>query len=1480
MALLNLATEEGTVAGAGGDGTPGPASSAMLRAWRAWLTDDPSLLVPGPFSEAAPVDPAFAFPYRPESLPVLKWAARNGDDWVWTYLLALNLWAMDREEEAASLLEDLGQAPDFGPLYVARAHLLSQVRGENPQPDLRRAVELAPENRILHIHLIRDYQDLGAWDAALAALDVAHERFSDDFNLALFQARALINVGRALEATRILDATHVLPSENSRESHRLYEQAHTLVALDALDAGDHATAKEHLMAALEWPESLGQGRPYDPEERLVRFLLGRAEDQLGHEGGAQEAFQAVVDATGDLSRLTAADRPPSTGDWQPPANRLDLLAIPSLHALGRTSELEAMGWASAESREFALRLGTEFPQLFGDLEGRLLLRALALSPEAGGENSELYRAPAISNVVDGVIWEAGNWEPHLAAGDEGVSWGNHRAVVAVEAAGAAEADSPPDAVRVTIPWRRRDADPASKGIIVVDAATGEAVRNALATRIENASGDVVFRPNPGSAVYHAYYLPWQSSGGYYPTITYPTPERLRDAGRESEGLTTGQAESPSRAQQARQTSLSWAGLAPNPDPAWEARVRNTAPADLPEARTTHIQSVDQFHSFFPMEVIATPEETAAFMAEAFTAGSEPYGGVAPNPGWALVWEHRDYPIRMRHFLPRHWADRTDLDTFTSQVLRDEAFTFQLAVVSGDEPLSDVRVSFHDFPPSWLDAITCFNCEGIDERGLPFTKDLHVAAETFQPLWIGVRIPEEQPAGTVEGSVTVSSGNRGSKTVRVSLEVKPEQAINGGADDPELMTRLAWLNSTGGTDPDFIIEPFEPVTIEGHILSILGRRIELGPSGLPDQIFSYFTPELTHFADEPEPILALPLALEVRASAGQSLRFEPSPFTVRQESRGRVRWTAENTSDHFTMTVDGTLEYDGMLDYRISLVALADVAVDDIALPISMVPDAAEYMLGLGRKGGKRPAEIDWKWAVENHQEGVWLGGIHKGLQYVLRDDNYARPLNTNFYQNQPLNMPPSWFNEGLGGIRIASEGGFAGAGEDAVRPEAATAEPAAATVRPTAAQPPAVTARNYSGPRTVVAGDTLHFNIRFLITPFKPTDTGNHFNTRFVHQYVPVDSVRAWGGTVVNIHHANEINPYINYPFYNLELQKAYIDEAHEKGIKVKLYNTIRELTYKAHELYAVRSLGDEILNDGEGGGHSWMQEHMESDYHSAWHAWRVDDAAMLNKGTSRWTNYYIEGLSWLAENQHIDGLYLDDIAFSRETVKRLVTVMDEHRDEVLIDLHSANQFNVRDGFINSAMLYMEHFPFISRLWFGEYFEYDLDEDYWMTEVSGLPFGLMGEMLQDGGHPYRGMLYGMTARKYGDVDPMPVWAMMNDFGIGESRMLGYWLDNTPVTTNHPRVLATTYVRPDAVLIALASWAEEDEVVSLSADWEALGFGADPRGTSGTGTAARAYAPAVEGLQEETEVDLSAVRIPAGQGLFVVLRNGGDDRSNH
>ena len=156
-----------------------------------------------------------------------------------------------------------------------------------------------------------------------------------------------------------------------------------------------------------------------------------------------------------------------------------------------------------------MTLNRSTPQLY--LAAVLLL----LTACAGSEGShELYRAPEIPNVIDGVAFEAGNWEPYLAAGAEGRSWGNHRAVVVLDS-------TVGKVVVVTIPWRRRDRDPEAKSIVVVDAASNEPVSNARALRVENVSGDVVFEPNPGSYTYHVYYMPWESSGGYYPRITYP-----------------------------------------------------------------------------------------------------------------------------------------------------------------------------------------------------------------------------------------------------------------------------------------------------------------------------------------------------------------------------------------------------------------------------------------------------------------------------------------------------------------------------------------------------------------------------------------------------------------------------------------------------------------------------------------------------------------------------------------------------------------------------------------------------------------------------------------------------------------------------------------------------------------------------------------------------------------------------------------------
>jgi hypothetical protein len=197
-----------------------------------------------------------------------------------------------------------------------------------------------------------------------------------------------------------------------------------------------------------------------------------------------------------------------------------------------------------------------------------------------------------------------------------------------------------------------------------------------------------------------------------------------------------------------------------------------------------------------------------------------------------------------------------------------------------------------------------------------------------------------------------------------------------------------------------------------------------------------------------------------------------------------------------------------------------------------------------------------------------------------------------------------------------------------------------------------------------------------------------------------------------------------------------------------------------------------------------------------------------------------------------------------------------------LIDLHSANQYNPRDGFASSANLYLEHFPFLNRLWFGEYFDYDSAPDYWLVELSGIPFGLMSEMLEKGGNPWRGMTFGMTNRMPWSGDPSPIWKAWDEFGIQDSRMVGWWSSNTPVRTNRADVLASSYVKKGRTMVALASWAPEPIQVKLTIDWKAIGL--DP-------ARVRLRAPAIPAFQESAEfAPGDAIPVAPGRGWLLII----------
>lgn len=958
------------------------------------------------------------------------------------------------------------------------------------------------------------------------------------------------------------------------------------------------------------------------------------------------------------------------------------------------------------------------------------------------------------------------------------SLGNHRVIVSV--------DKPADAVLATIDWRRRDLNPEAKNLIVVDAATGERITNVCRFTIDRERGEVVFQPQTVPGEYYIYYLKNVMSGSpYYPTVNYPAFENTASADWVKKNKLSGK----------------------------------KAPA-LPAAKVVQFQAINELNSFYPMEVIATSNETARLLKE------------HPGEKYILFTEDRKFPIRMTTDIPYKWIADNRHDFFNGQADKGEYYVFQLGVWAARSNVENLHVDFsaltnkatgEQIPAS---SFTCFNTEGTDVTGTVFEKNCSVDKGKVQALWVGTQLPEHLSAGTYQGTVTVSAANAESKTVQVSLNVSENVIANHGDNEPWRHSRLRWLNSQIGFD-DEVIAPYTPLVMKDKTISCLGREIKLSDLGLPEHITSYFKETMTGIGTNGRSVLAAPMELAADGGAWENLNFE-----ITKHKQGAIAWKALNQNSRFLMDLEGEMESDGNIAYKVTLVAREDASVEDVALRTHLASGVGRYMMGLGEKGGYCPNDLRWKWDVEKNQDAVWVGDVNAGIQIRLYDNKYERPLNTNFYHQKPLHMPVSWCNAGNGGIDIHNAA-------DGTRINA------------------------YSGKRSVKKGDRLYYYFNLALTPFRPIDTDKQWRERYHHNYEFLDGIQKRGANVINIHHANAINPFINYPFLRTKEMKAYIDGAHARDMKVKIYNTVRELSNSCVEMFALRSLGNEIFSEGPGGGFSWLQEHLDQNYISAWFVPGLKDAAIVNSGISRWHNYYLEGLDWLMKNVGIDGLYIDDLAFDRMTMKRIRKVMNRTNPGAMIDLHSANQYNPKDGFANSANLYLEHFPYLDRLWFGEYFNYDFPPEFWLVEVSGIPYGLMGEMLEGGGNPWRGMLYGMTGRSP-RVDNGPLWKLWDSFGMQNSEMIGYWVKDNPVKTGSEKTLATVYSHMgDKALISLATWEDTDAKVKLSIDWAKLGL--DPSKVT-------LHAPAIENFQQETTWKPGdEIVVPKGKGLLIIAK---------
>jgi len=866
--------------------------------------------------------------------------------------------------------------------------------------------------------------------------------------------------------------------------------------------------------------------------------------------------------------------------------------------------------------------------------------------------------------------------------------------------------------------------------------------------------------------------------------------------------------------------------------------------------------------------MATPEEADA-TANALRTQGVPFG-VFPEP--------RELAVRVFDVtIPTRWVPgmgpHHPAPSFAAEVARGEWFAFQLGLWAYDANLTGLSATSTPLVSGNAAVIgtgnvTFVNLEGIDLAGKPYSPQYALPKGAVGSLWVGVAIPSGATVGEVyNGNITLTSSAPGSITIPIALTVSSSPAVAfGGAADITKLTRLEWLYSKRGLE-DYVPPPFKPVLADSKeqlTLSTLMAKVVSAEDGLPAQM-----------SVQGVNLLAEPVAFTLFGTDGR-----PLPATVSSKSNvvstsdSEVTWSAVTSAGGVDVTVQGTVDFVGYVSFNVSLrnTQTTPVSLGDVQLKCKFDMAAIGYMAGMDMKG-QPYTDHTWRWSNKTCTNKVWLGKPEAGVLLNLKGDGskWNSPMFGKDYPVIPF-VPNTW-----GGVDALSVG------------------------NPNGVNITNGTVTAFSGGRVLPPSAEVHFIFDLALTPSKPVNLTKHWKTRAIQvgygtRYMSPQQVADTGATVVTLHQGvpgvvndSLVNPYISYPFGDdvVPLLTNYTAESNSLGMATKFYYTVRELSTRAAETFAFLAQRGEIFVDEDpytvvqpGYGHNWnnhggsayLHQHLVSHYAACWQQSLSNgewDPSICDYGTSRFFNFYVEGLWWsMTQPPYINGVYYDGINFPRDAMKRIRRTADAavaargNAFPALLDVHTGHEPTP------PVCSYASHFPFVDYVWNGEGFNFNEGPSYWLIEVSARVHGLSGDMLgasQD--DAWRGMLFGMTCRNKGWSQA--VWKLWDAVHIEDTTAVGWWESNAPVVAGcscpkapddeHKDVLATTYfVHGSHALVVLGSWCAEDTDVTLSIDWDRLGL---------TQSNVVVTAPAVDGLQP-------AQRFSSPEGPFKVAGNKG------
>jgi tetratricopeptide (TPR) repeat protein len=271
----------------------------MVQIWQAYLLNEAGEKKKAldKLDLAMAATPELVFPFRPEMTKLFTWANTLKPDWKWRYYEALIYWQYNQTELAKPLFVSCGTEPDFAPFYLAKAKLFK----DDPSV-VKECVEKAYLLEPLSWREGKEMAKLYIREAEKEkALQIAKKNYlnhPDNCMVGLQYANILSLNGSYAETLKALKNLVMLPAESDKwsgdiDAHSLFRETNIKCALNQIKDGKWNKALLYLKDAESWPENLGWGEPYFPDNRVTQFLTAYCYKKLGDSHKADESFNYI-----------------------------------------------------------------------------------------------------------------------------------------------------------------------------------------------------------------------------------------------------------------------------------------------------------------------------------------------------------------------------------------------------------------------------------------------------------------------------------------------------------------------------------------------------------------------------------------------------------------------------------------------------------------------------------------------------------------------------------------------------------------------------------------------------------------------------------------------------------------------------------------------------------------------------------------------------------------------------------------------------------------------------------------------------------------------------------------------------------------------------------------------------------------------------------------------------------------------------------